>query len=138
MVNLAGAAEDALSSDLEGLDMLGEELHDTVIINMRPEQGCYASSSIKYSVAGDYQAECVIYKHRWKYLQGWSYVDGWYDPDTGINRNGSLPEAQPCFDTPCLFDLDNDPTETQNVANENFELVLLIQDKITQAKASEL
>jgi len=132
MLTLAGFQDD-IPANTDGLDLLSITKRQTLVHSLKPTTGfnpdkCPVDDSTRSLVCSwtfpvENQTNAVTYLERWKYIRGYQYVDGWFNVDTGYKEYGFLPDEQPCFPSPCLFDLQNDQYERKNVATENPDIV---------------
>jgi len=137
MLNLLGQPSD--DATLLGVDMLGSEVRDELFLSVRPLSHHNCNSSMEdWQLGIDLQMEAVIYQERYKYLKGYIWADGWYDPDLEIQKDGMLPDTQPCKDSACIYDLTLDPLENTNLADAMPDMVELIEEMIAELKDSPL
>lgn len=146
MLTLAGF-EDDIPDLVDGIDLLSTTTRQTLIHSLKPKTGfspdnCPQGASSRaiicsWTYAVENQTNAVTYLRRWKYIRGYQYVDGWFNVDIGYVESGSLPDDQPCFPSPCLFDLQNDPYERINVAAEQSDIVAIIEGLINTLMESD-
>jgi arylsulfatase A-like enzyme len=137
MLDLAGVP---IPKKLDGLSLLGSETRSVLIHNLRPTNESSMNiddrNFFTYPIAN--QSNVVQY-NSYKYILGNQYVDSWVDIDANplLEVAGSLPDAQPCFPSPCLFDLSTDPYERQDISDSQPEVLEEIEAYIDSVISSE-
>jgi len=137
IMDLAGVA---IPDNFDGISLLGTATRSVLIHNLRPtNESSMKQEHVSFFVFPIANQSNVVQYNNYKYIHGSQYVDSWVDVDADplLIIDGTLPDEQPCYPTPCLFDLSTDPYEKEDIFDTHPDVVKEIEDLIANVISSD-
>jgi len=137
MLDLAGLS---IPQNFDGMSLLQPRTRSVLIYNLRPtNESSMNLDDMSLFINPIAKQSNAIQWNTYKYIHGYQYVDSWVDVDEYpvLEVSGSLPEVQPCFPSPCLFDLITDPYEKEDISDSYPEVIEDIEAFIESVTSSE-